>query len=79
MARRLAVAWERLRRTMRDEPQRDLEFQAEMEEHVRLLAERYRRHGMAEEPAMLAARRQFGDRERTLERAGALVLQNLAE
>jgi putative ABC transport system permease protein len=60
IARRLAVAWERLRRTIRDGP-RDLEFQAEMEEHVRLLAERYRGHGMAEEPAMLAARRQFGN------------------
>jgi putative ABC transport system permease protein len=59
MGRWLATAWERLRRTIRDEP-RDVEFQAEMDEHVRLLAERYRRQGMAEEAAMLAARRQFG-------------------
>ena len=60
IARWLATAWERLRRTIRDEP-RDLEFQAEIEEHVRLLAERYRRQGMADEAAMLAARRQFGN------------------
>ena len=32
-----------------------------MEEHVRLLAERYRRQGMTPEAAMLAARRQFGN------------------
>jgi putative ABC transport system permease protein len=59
IVRRLATAWERLRRTIRDE-QRDVEFESEIEEHVRLLAERYRKQGMAEEPAMLAARRQFG-------------------
>src|SRR5207253_1536084 len=39
----------------------DLEFQAEMEEHVRLLAARYRLQGMAADAAMLAARRQFGN------------------
>ena len=33
----------------------------EMEEHVRLLAERYRRQGMTAEAALLAARRQFGN------------------
>jgi putative ABC transport system permease protein len=60
IARRLAAAWKRLRRTIREEP-RDLEFQAEIEEHVRLLAERYRRRGMAEGPALLVARRQFGN------------------
>ena len=49
-----------MRGTVRNEP-RDLEFQAEMEEHVRLLAERYRRQGMTPEAAMLAARRQFGN------------------
>lgn len=59
IGRCLATAWGRLRRTIRDEP-RDVEFQAEMDEHVRLLAERYRRQGMAEDAAMLAARRQFG-------------------
>ena len=32
-----------------------------MEEHVRLLAERYRRQGMTAEAALLAARRQFGN------------------
>src|SRR4029079_653156 len=58
--RRLATVWQRLRRTIRGAP-RDLEFDAEMAEHVRLLAERYRRQGMDEEPAMLAARCQFGN------------------
>jgi predicted permease len=60
MARRLGKLWERMRGTVRYEP-RDLEFQAEMEEHVRLLAERYRRQGMTSETALLAARRQFGN------------------
>ena len=59
MVRRLATAWQRLRRTIRAE-RRDVEFESEIEEHVRLLAERYRRQGMAAEAAMLAARRQFG-------------------
>ena len=45
IVRRLGKLWERMRGTVRNEP-RDLEFQAEMEEHVRLLAERYRRQGM---------------------------------
>ena len=58
MARKIRKFWERMRATVRNEP-RDTEFQAEMEEHVRLLAERYRRQGMAPEAAMLAARRQF--------------------
>jgi len=60
MARRLATAWARLRGTIRGEPP-DLEFQAEMEEHVRLLADRYRRQGLGEEAATQAARRQFGN------------------
>jgi putative ABC transport system permease protein len=60
MAGRLAKLWERMRGTFRNEP-RDLEFQAEMEEHVRLLSERYRRQGMTSEAALLAARRQFGN------------------
>jgi len=60
MARRLRKFWERMSATVRNEP-RDLEFQAEMEEHVRSLAERYRRQGMAPEAAMVAARRQFGN------------------
>jgi predicted permease len=58
--RRLGKLWERVRGTVRNQP-RDLEFQAEMEEHVRLLAERYRRQGMTSQAAMLAARRQFGN------------------
>ena len=40
IVRRLGKLWARMRDTVRNEP-RDLEFQAELEEHVRLLAERY--------------------------------------
>jgi hypothetical protein len=39
MVRKLGKLWERLRGSVRDE-QRSLEFQAEIEEHIRLLAER---------------------------------------
>jgi predicted permease len=60
VGRRLGKLWERMRDTVRNKP-RDLEFQAELEEHVSLLAERYRRQGMTSEAAMLAARRQFGN------------------
>jgi predicted permease len=60
IVRRLGKLWERMRNTVRNKPH-DREFQAEMEEHVRLLAERYRRQGMTAEAAMLAARRQFGN------------------
>src|SRR5438093_11557007 len=56
----LLKLWTRIRATVLDEP-RDPEFQAEIEEHVRLLSERYRRQGMTAEAAMLAARRQFGN------------------
>ena len=56
----LRKLWTRIRHTIRDEP-RDLEFQAELEGHIRLLAERYRGQGMTAEAAMLAARRQFGN------------------
>src|SRR5262245_42716584 len=49
-----------MRGTLRSEL-RDPEFRAEMEEHVRLLAERYRRQGKTPEAAILAARRQFGN------------------
>src|SRR5579859_7950081 len=66
MARRLAKLWQRMRASIRNDP-RDLEFQAEIEEHVTLLAERYRRQGMTPEAAMLAARRQFGNTARLLE------------
>src|SRR5262249_11517581 len=52
--------WGRIRRTVGGEP-RDPEFEAEIEDHVRLLAERYQRQGMAAEEAMQAARRQFGN------------------
>ena len=60
IVRRLGKLWQRMRDTVRKEP-RDLEFQTEMEEHVRLLAERYRRQGMTAEAALLAARRRFGN------------------
>src|SRR5215472_6554769 len=59
IGRKLGKLWARMRDTVRNEP--DLELQAELEEHVRLLAERYRRQGMTSEAAMLAARRQFGN------------------
>jgi putative ABC transport system permease protein len=52
--------WTRIRGTVRNE-QRDLEFQDEIEEHIRLLTERYRREGMTADVAMRAARRQFGN------------------
>jgi len=58
--RRVTKLWARIWETIRNQP-RDLEFQAELEEHVRLLTERYRRQGMTTEAAMLAARRQFGN------------------
>src|SRR5438876_10398142 len=60
IVRRLGKLWERMRNTVRNKPH-TLEFQAEMEEHVRLLAEQYRRQGRTAEGAMLAARRQFGN------------------
>jgi hypothetical protein len=60
IVRSLRKLWQRMRDTVRNEP-RDLEFQTEMEEHVRLLAERYRRQGMTADAALLAARRQFGN------------------
>ena len=58
--RRLLKVWTRIRGTVLNEPP-DAEFQREIEEHVRLLAERYRGQGMTAEAAMLAARRQFGN------------------
>ncbi|HEY3241940.1 MAG TPA: ABC transporter permease [Phycisphaerae bacterium] len=60
MIRRLLKLWTRIRGTVRNEPC-DMEFQREIEEHVRLLTERYRRGGMTAEAALLAARRQFGN------------------
>jgi putative ABC transport system permease protein len=58
--RTLQNFWSRLRRSFRDEPP-DEEFVIEMQEHVQLLAERYRRQGMTSEDAVLSARRQFGN------------------
>ena len=60
MIRRLLKLWTRIRGTVRNEPC-DMEFQTEIEEHVRLLTQRYRRQGMTAEAALLAARRQFGN------------------
>jgi predicted permease len=60
MIRRLRKLWTRIRATVRDEPS-DVEFQSEIEEHIRLLTDRYRRQGMTAEAALLAARRQFGN------------------
>src|SRR5215471_8392605 len=60
MARTFRKLRERVRATFRHESP-DFEFQSEMEEHVRLLAERFRRQGMTSDAAILAARRQFGN------------------
>jgi predicted permease len=62
MIGRLRKLWTRIRGTVRHEDEeRDLEFHDEIEEHVRLLTERYRREGMTADVAMRAARRQFGN------------------
>jgi len=60
MIRKLLKLWARILGTVRNES-RDTEFQTEIDEHVRLLTERYRRQGMRIEAATLAARRQFGN------------------
>jgi putative ABC transport system permease protein len=60
MIRKLLKLWTRILGTVRNES-RDSEFQTEIDEHVRLLTERYRRQGMTIEAATLAARRQFGN------------------
>jgi predicted permease len=60
MSRKLLKLWTRVLDTVRSESC-DSEFQIEIEEHVRLLTERYRRQGLTAEAAMLAARRQFGN------------------
>jgi putative ABC transport system permease protein len=57
---RLGKLLERTWRTLRNDSS-EPDFQVEIEEHVRLLAERYRRQGMSSEAAALAARRQFGN------------------
>jgi len=61
MSGRLRTLWARIRGTVRrEDARRDLEFHDEIEEHVRLLAERYRREGLPPEEAAREARRQFG-------------------
>ena len=60
IARKIGNLWQRMRDTVRKQP-RDLQFQEEIEEHIRLLAERYSRQGMTPETALHAARRQFGN------------------
>ena len=52
--------WKKLWRTANDEAGDDA-FREEIEEHVGLLADRYRRQGMTPEDAERAARRQFGN------------------
>ena len=52
MIRKLLKLWTRILGTVRDES-RDSELQTEIEEHVRLLTERYRRQGMTTETAIL--------------------------
>ena len=42
-------------------PQRDDEFDGEIQEHVRLLADRFVAQGMSREEAGIAARRQLGN------------------
>jgi putative ABC transport system permease protein len=62
MIGRLRMLWTRIRGTVRHEDdERDFEFQEEIEEHVRLLAERYQREGMTADDALRAARVQFGN------------------
>ena len=41
--------------------QRDVEFEGEIQEHLRLLAARFVAQGMGREEAAAAARRQFGN------------------
>ena len=60
IGRQVRTLWARLRATLR-QPPRDEAFRDEIDEHISLLAERYRRQGMAPDAAMLAARRQFGN------------------
>ena len=50
----------------------DREFDAEVAEHLRLLADRYLRQGMSSEDAEAAARRQFGNTTRLREERRAL-------
>ena len=50
MIRKLLKLWMRILGTVRNES-RDSEFQTEIEEHVRLLTERYRGQGMTMEAA----------------------------
>lgn len=60
MIRKLVTLWTRIAGTVRNESL-DSEFQTEIDEHVRLLTERYRRQGLTREAATRAARRQFGN------------------
>jgi hypothetical protein len=50
MIRQLLKLWARILGTVPNES-RDTEFQTEIDEHVRLLTERYRRQGMTIEAA----------------------------
>ena len=55
------------------------EFDAEVDEHLRLLTDRYRQQGMAEADAEAAARRQFGNTTRLREDRRALQTIPLLE
>jgi predicted permease len=56
----LRTLWARLRNTVR-RGSGDPEFREEIDDHIGMLAERYRGLGMTPEAALLAARRQFGN------------------
>src|SRR5262249_40206748 len=59
-------------------PTDDREFDAEVDEHLRLLSERYIRRGLTPQDAVAAARRQFGNMTRLREdRHGLLTNQAL--
>jgi len=58
--RRLRTLWERTRRTLHEDP-RDSEFEAEIEAHLALLVDRFRRQGLTQQAALEAAQRQFGN------------------
>jgi putative ABC transport system permease protein len=63
------IAWRSLTGRLRGMLGRpdDREFDAELEEHLHLLAERFERQGLAPDEALIAARRQFGNTTRLRE------------
>ncbi|HEY1304587.1 MAG TPA: permease prefix domain 1-containing protein, partial [Vicinamibacterales bacterium] len=69
MSKGVARAWRSLTGRVRGMLGRtdDREFDAELEEHLHLLAERFERQGLAPDEALIAARRQFGNTTRLRE------------